>query len=1596
MADEKEIAKLVFNIQDAEKQLDTLNAKFEKFNKDSKKIAEDYAKIQNRIALEDAKAKNKIEVQNNATYNKLVEIDAKREAIVEANMQKEILENSKKNKEIEADEKKTINKLKVIGETRFKNSESLAGKLKVIEEQRTSHTKRQAEIRETNHKKQMDSVDAYSQKMAIKEEYRQKHLAESQKSVWDKMSNMANAYLVTRGLSELRQAAVELVNEMADVEYRMVEIDRVLNESSLNIDIYKDKLISLAYEYGNSFENVSDVTLRLAQAGFDSTEALKLTESTLLALNTAELDATQATEDMVAVMSQWGLMTGDAEKKGQDYAAIIDRINKVADNFPTTSEDILEALKKTSSAFNLAGASIDETIAMIVTAEIASQRGGKEIGTAMNNIIQQMKDTKKMATMESLGIEIYTDATKTEFNSIIDIITQLSEKMQQLKKDGRENTQEMQDLLEVFTLFRRNVGAGLLSGVAGEDSDYAKVLKTSMDSLGYSLQENEKYMKTAKAAQEQFNATLLQLKTAVWDNGAEDVFRALLLLGSNLIEVFTNMIKTFGTVPTVMGMVTLALMTFSKNLKVARIETDAMSESITGVVANSKIASKAVAALNNAYQTGKISAEALTLATGALQAVMSLGLSVAITAVLTGLHKLINAEEEAKRKADERVDQLQEQIGKTKEQASAMQELIDKYEELNAISEKDRTTTENEELKVIQEQIGKQLRLQGVSLNEINGGYDEQLKRLKEITKEKLQQEILDQKAIVREKEAQNKPVKAGFWEGFTDVGGGSLLNAGISIEDVYNRATGKNASDLRKGAEVGVRLSNILDRASLEDQIKFLKELEIELDVAAERGENVANVSEYISGKLDDLTNQEEGLLEAQEALNELLAQESFDKLIDDRVIENSEDYKNLLEEISESEPPEGWTATTEEFRDIIENMAAEKFPELNSQIEISSGNFSSLNSVLNSSLGELDSLAEKYQTLEAAVEEYNTAGQLTSATLQSLVDNNLLQYLDLTADKASINAQEFLNLGEAQKVQAIEALQSAAAIDIEKVAMGDVESISPIAKAAIAQFGDEAVRTGNKAASSVNAIEAMAKALQDAHDGALGKLGKGVSTSTFEKQSNAIIKSYTNYAKQISKLDISSPLYGGKSSGGRSSGGGGGGSAKQATKTFEEESSERVKIFKEEISKLTSLEENWVKKFKQLNLLSTSDLMFIQRQRISKYGDILNQINGLTGITEKDRAALIQEYSKQRQEAELEYFDLLKQKLEEQISNLKKANEERIQSIKDAADAQIDALKKVESENDRIRQKEEYERKRQELIYGNQGIEYWRQRTGRDAQLALQDAEEKLRDLDQDWEDKKKDWTLDDQIEQIEKARDAQVKAIEDAQEKQIEGWQAAYNAQVQLYAQTGQIIYDDSVINAGYLYTAYMDNFVNPLHSQLQNVIASLHAASAVASEVSNKIGGGSGSGGGGSVGGQSTSGGTSKTITVQQVGSALTTAATTIWDKTKQKVSNSVVGNTIKFFKNLPRSHSGNEIGGTTEGLSILRPNEIVLNPEWTKGMKSFLKDYEAGRINAGNVTQVDVQGNLVNMEGVEIKDRKDVDYLKDTVIREVEKKLNVRK
>lgn len=625
---------------------------------------------------------------------------------------------------------------------------------------------------------------------ALRNEEYNNRVRNSTKTTYEKIATYAKTYLLYQGFNELKNAALDSIEAMKQVEYRMMEISRIMEEGSIDVKKYRDELTQLAYDYARSFDDVSSITLNFARAGYNANDALALTEKSLLALNTAELDATQATDGLISIMAQWGMDTGTTAEKAQNLSNIIDKINKTADNFPISSEGLLEALKRTSQGFNLAGATIDETIAMIVAAERAAQRGGKVIGTAMANMAQQMRAEGKLEIADELGLDLFEDEAKTTFKSVTEIFASMSERMEQLKSEGKESSVEMQKLLELFTVFRRNIGAGLLSEMAGEDSTYAKALENSLNSVGYSAQENSKYMNTMEAATQQFNARVLELQNTLADTGGKGIFTTIVSGGADAISILNSIIDKFGVLPVVVSTATLAMSLFNKNIDkglignfIGRMDelktafklyneqvktgketnealfkllgksaTNDFKEYINGLNKANYGINKVDASLTG-YITqtleAKVATIGLKLAIGALEAGLSFGIAALIQLAVKGITDYINAAKiaaEETKKANEAFKQTETDI------ETYRTKIIDLTNELNdSNATQEEQITKKKELMEVQKELISKFGKEAEGIDLVTNSVDKQNESINKLLKNNYQKYLQENEKSLNE-----------------------------------------------------------------------------------------------------------------------------------------------------------------------------------------------------------------------------------------------------------------------------------------------------------------------------------------------------------------------------------------------------------------------------------------------------------------------------------------------------------------------------------------------------------------------------------------------------------------------------------------------------------------------------------------------------------------------------------------------------------------------------------------------------------------------------------------------------------------------------
>lgn len=1699
-AEKRNISRLDFNINDAINSLDLVEKKLKTISEQSEKYASNISK----------------NIKSGITIN----VDSK-----------EVQQNFK---EIENFSKKTQEQL-------VKNAQKSQLKQSNIAFQEEEKRKTIAYKAALNQQKYNDMVE------------------KSTKSMYDKITGYAKTYLIYQGFNELKRGISETIDEMVEMENQMVAIDRVLNEDSLNIDKYRDKLVQLAYDYGNSFNNVADITLRLAQAGFDSQEAIALTEKTLLALNTAELDATQATDDMVAVMAQWGLMTGTATEQAQSYGNIIDKINKVADNFPTTSADIMDALKKVSSAFNLAGASIDETIATIVAAEKASQRGGKVIGTALSNISQQIRAEGKLNLAKELGLDFFEDDAKTKFKPLLEIFQEMSDRMEQLKKEGKESSTEMQGLLELFTVFRRNVGASLLGEMSGEDNTYLQALEMSIDSVGYSLQENEKYMRTAKAAQEQFNAELLKLKTQVWDDGLESVFRDMLSKGIDILHFISDILDKFGVVPTSIGAITAAYTVLSNKVKIQDIgkltvKIKEVNAAIQASEKGLKAEDEVLKGTSKTFQNYAISVKKgevnlggyaanivkttaktalLTAGTIALNAALSFGLSAAITFITSQIDNWIHAEEKAIEKANELKDTATENASKLNNEVKTYQDLekqlkdtVQQYKDLKKEKEDADTTEIEKQLYEIQGQInsamkdtGKQIEIirqetteQGKIVQTVNDKYQEQLDLVKAVAYEKKKQQVEELRNAMEHARLANKPSSSSdFMEGLEGVLAGTPITkafeeAGIEkpfesvlggkdysmLPDVFYEFNKKDISGQIKDIESWLKQLQSVPNASdnvitsinrLQTVLKSLKEKQQEITDTTDNYTQALGELYAMTGQLDNYNNFLNEIYNTYEseaprelinnlrdindefASGEITITEYFDK-IQEKIssINLSEESENL------SAYQAIFAATTESLAEGIEFLQAGlesgeiSFDKYSSGIKEAADNTLELYTLQNNltlqddiwvnASGEVDEYANSLQnaigelstfgdllttigdnydyiaehanaygeamfnTTQVGTEAYNTLAQNMTKSLNEMKSTNEAAFNSIVNDVAQsvgkttndiTDSNGYINDVLSEDANALNSALNSSAKETGKTvnkvttAMGNV--ISALGNA-ISNF--DYTLTGSLVATETQTFDIFGKQFTvpkkigfkiqgaggnsvSALSAALSEFGSqvtGLGTQQFSYTPRKV-SSYTPPSATNPK-DTSS----GSNSSSKSSGGGSSSkstSTDNSEKEAEQQYKAQLKAFKDFFEERERLEKRWVTKQKDLGQLETDDFLYITEQRIKRYEQYLEAIKNATWLNAEDRLELEKKYTEGLEDLQVDYLEYLKDKLDEEVKAIEDANKEKIQAIKDEASERINALKKVEDETDRIREKEEYERKRQEHL---DDISYWEQRTGREAQEALKEARAKLEELDREWEEKQQDWNIEDQIKAIEDERDAQVKAIEDAQQAEIDAMKAVYDAKVKLFSESGEIIYENSVIQSQNLYNAYKKNFIDPVASDLSKLNQTLATNVTESSAKSNE---------GASENQVSEPEQQYETYTIRS-GDTLTKIARQ-YDTTIEKIleANPYVTNKNKIYTGktlqIPKFHEGGIYAGGDEGLAILKRGEMVFKPEWTASITRMMKYLDNVRTgNTTNVTNgptISVNGDLVKIEA-SVRNQNDVDVLGRKIEKILKDKFNIKK
>lgn len=156
----------------------------------------------------------------------------------------------------------------------------------------------------------------------------------------------------------------------------MVDLKKVTDETDETYSNFLKNMHSVALELGTQSSAMVNATTNWAKTGKNLQEASKLAGNTVLLTKVGDVENVDTAQTyMLPALQAFNI---EAEKS----ITLIDKYNNISNNMATTVNDVGDAMSKSASSMSVAGNSLEQTIALIATAESQTKLGGAEVGTA--------------------------------------------------------------------------------------------------------------------------------------------------------------------------------------------------------------------------------------------------------------------------------------------------------------------------------------------------------------------------------------------------------------------------------------------------------------------------------------------------------------------------------------------------------------------------------------------------------------------------------------------------------------------------------------------------------------------------------------------------------------------------------------------------------------------------------------------------------------------------------------------------------------------------------------------------------------------------------------------------------------------------------------------------------------------------------------------------------------------------------------------------------------------------------------------------------------------------------------------------------------
>lgn len=620
-------------------------------------------------------------------------------------------------------------------------------------------------------------------------------------------------------LNSVSRAFRDGIQSVIDMDSALANLNKVVDLSNSQLTQMRDSAVEMGKALGRSSVEVANAQAEFGRQYKDVETINNMVQTSILGANVMDgVSADNVAKGLTTIINSLKL-------EAKDAVTIIDSLNEVQNNYRVEADQMLNALAKVGSTASVAGASLQDLEGYITALTVSTGESGDEVGNALKSITSRIYKIgeeginaagKPEEMLKNMGVAVRN--LEGEFRPLSDILNDLSVQWKRMSE-----TEKIATAQTVAGVHRYNSFIALMNNY-----DMAlEATATAMDSMGSATKENEIYLNSIEGRMASLKATT----EGFWYNFIDsDMIKGGISTLQGFISVLDGIQNTFGSLGVTVGVLSTAFLTFTNN-PLRQFSNDivkhmttlgGLSDRLNQVKAvltqtgtTMSTTQKASLALKVGFQGIGDSAVVTTIKVQALQAALSFGIGLAITAVISAISSFVsslgNADErieEVNAKSRELADTLNS-VNSSRVDLSSYEKINQKLEETN-LSENERNDLNNQLIELKEKLYTLDDSAYSI-LNNENLSYKEQLDLLKQINDEKLRDKA----------EELDKKLGNGFWNRDESKNAEASKNLLENDVKVY-----REIIELQKQAKGGTIRHETLGILDAEQQVQVLNQL--------------------------------------------------------------------------------------------------------------------------------------------------------------------------------------------------------------------------------------------------------------------------------------------------------------------------------------------------------------------------------------------------------------------------------------------------------------------------------------------------------------------------------------------------------------------------------------------------------------------------------------------------------------------------------------------------------------------------------------------------------------------------------------------------